>query len=209
MFVHIAKCGGGSVEKFFRMNGFTQNLFSIDPEFLATLKCPPQHFHADLILSLVEVSKLNYSFAIFREPLERMISEYRWRIQNPLASKGFDLWYQSVRLEFKKNKFLLSNYMRSQVDYLIPGLNVFRLEDTLELALKEMADHLGLVLDFSVLENQKSQARLQQIKGNHSLEYLYANSLPSTKVRKLVLEDYQKDFEFYSDMLTCRSTQVD
>ena len=209
LFVHIPKCAGGSVEKFFRMNGFTQNLFSIDPEFLLTLKCSPQHFHADLLLSLLDVSKLSYSFAIFREPLERMISEYRWRIQHPLASDGFDSWYQSVRLEFKRDKFILDNHMRSQVDYLIPSLNVFRLEDTLELALQQMSDRLELKLDFSVLENQKSQTRLLQIKGNDRLKNLYTHSLPSARTKKLILEDYQKDCEFYSRMLTCRSTQVD
>ena len=79
----------------------------------------------------------------------------------------------------------------------------------MELALKQMADHLELTLDFSVLTNQKSQTRLLQIKGNDRLKNLYTNSLPSARTKELILEDYRKDFEFYSRMLTCCSTQVD
>ena len=208
LFIHIPKCGGGSIEKFFRMNGFTQHLFSVEPELITCLKCSPQHFHSELIISQLNISKVNYSFAIFRDPVERMISEYRWRIKHPLAVNGFDSWYQAIRQEFKENKYLLDNHIRCQVDFLIPNLNVFRFEDGLELALREMATHLGLTLNFDLLENQKYQSRLQSIKGDVNLENLYANPSPSSKTINKICNDYHDDIKFYTHMTPFRSTKV-
>ena len=208
LFIHIPKCGGGSIEKFFRMNGFTQHLFSIEPKFITCLKCSPQHFHGELILSLLNTSQLDYSFTIFRDPVARMISEYRWRIKHPLAMNGFDLWYQAIRQEFKKYKYLLDNHIRSQVDFLIPDLNVFRFEDSLELALREMSSNLGLTLNFDLLENQKHQSRLQSIKGNIHLENLYANPSPSNAIINKICDDYHHDIKYYSQLTPLCSTKV-
>lgn len=208
LFIHIPKCGGGSIEKFFRMHGFTQHLFSIEPELIASLKCSPQHLHGELILSLLNTSELNYSFAIFRDPVGRIISEYRWRIKHPLAADGFDSWYQAIREEFNKDKYLLDNHIRSQVDYLIPGLNVFRFEDSIELALREMASNLELSFNFDLLENQKFQSRLPSIKGNINLEYFYANPTPSRAVMNNIRNDYHDDIKFYTQMKPYCSTKV-
>ena len=93
LFVHIPKCGGGSVEQFLRSYGFRQGMFSIDPAYNSVLKCSPQHMHAELLLGILRVDRFDCVFSIVRDPVERMLSEYRWRIKHPWARDGFDKWY--------------------------------------------------------------------------------------------------------------------
>ena len=64
LFVHIPKCGGGSVELFLRSNGFSQSLYSIDHQILSTYKCSPQHWHAELLSKVLDIEKFDYVFAI-------------------------------------------------------------------------------------------------------------------------------------------------
>ena len=197
LFIHIPKCGGGSVEKFLKLNGFLQHLKSIDASFNSVLKCSPQHFHGEILMVLFKEQLLDYSFAIVRHPVARLVSEYKWRICHPLAALGFNEWYRVVREEYKTDNYIYDNHLRPQVEFLIPSLKLFRFEDGLENALMHLSADLNLKLEFSFLENQKQGLRLSQIQDRADLCRLYAQASPNSDVLKLIEQDYAQDFELY------------
>lgn len=198
LFIHIPKCGGGSIERIFRLNGFKQSLFSIDPFYLSTCRCSPQHMHGELLNSLLCLDNIDYCFAIMRNPFDRLISEYRHRICHEWASCGFDEWYKKIKKSEITDPFIFDNHIRAQLMFLVNNTQVFRFEDGLELALNSVMYHLNFQLDMSKFLNQKAGIRLAQIQGQPNLIDLYNNPNPSENVKQNIRFDYRQDYDLYS-----------
>ena len=81
LFVHVPKCGGTAVENAFRNAGYDWGYLN-EPKntgFNET-PCNPQHYHAELIESLIIPSQ-NYTeqLTIIRNTYQRLISEFCWQ----------------------------------------------------------------------------------------------------------------------------------
>jgi len=198
LFVHIPKNGGGSVEHFFRAHGFNVDLFSIDPSFISCFKCSPQHMHASMLSSLLNLENFDYIFTIFRNPLDRVLSEYKWRIQHPWSGHGFDSWYLKVRSERRRNPYLFDNHLRPQIEFLLPKIKIFAFDLGFSAILDEVAKDIGLQVDLGKVVNQKLGRRLHQIRHDPRLLCLYQNASISTQIRQLILSDYEQDIQIFS-----------
>jgi hypothetical protein len=42
-----------------------------------TMTCPPRHYDYDLLTRVINLKTLNFSFAIVRHPLAKMVSDYK------------------------------------------------------------------------------------------------------------------------------------
>ena len=78
LYIHIPKSGGTSIKSL--IMGSTDIIgTSPSKKYLPT---SPQHFHAVLMKQVGYTDIANTSFAIIRDPLNRLLSEYKYRRKN-------------------------------------------------------------------------------------------------------------------------------
>ncbi|SFB81078.1 sulfotransferase family 2 domain-containing protein [Tropicimonas isoalkanivorans] len=151
LFVHVPKAGGTSVEAYMRTKG---PVSFHDSQTAPGLPTTPQHFHAELLDSLFAANFFDARFTVLRDPMERLISEFRWRAKVPdpkyarfglrdLTDKGkflirgrklflnFDQWVAYVFDRYPKDPFICGNHIRPQHEFLSGNETMFRLENGL------------------------------------------------------------------------------
>ena len=145
-FSHIPKCAGMSVEKSFtkfpthlknpNLHGDNQHRFP----------CSPQHFHAEIISKMFYVDAFIYSFVVVRNPFDRLISEYRFR--SDIAKRQsrdilpFNIWLEKSLSAYHDNQYTLDNHLRPQVEFMLPNMKVFHLEEGLQEVFKSLKTDL-------------------------------------------------------------------
>ncbi len=90
-------------------------------------------------------------FALVRDPVERMLSEYRFqrrhrrgtRIGRALAYLPFALWIRMMLAMAKRCPHVFDNHLRPQADFVPRTATVFRLEDGVEQVLDWLAREGG------------------------------------------------------------------
>lgn len=182
LFVHIPKTGGTSVEKWLRSIG-PLSLYA--PKRNELVPCVPQHFDSNVFEYLFDGSFFDYSFAIVRNPYERIMSEFKYRIgskRQTLFTPSFRRWVRRCFAEYEKNNYLLSNHIRPQTDFLIPGVEVFKLEEGFAPVEQRLQDVLGISLVERVPHANKSGDRPIEID-------------PETM--DLIYNFYRKDFDTF------------
>jgi len=191
LFIHIPKTGGGSVEQFFRQNGFSMRLYGKPSQ----LVCSYQHFHAELLRHVVNLDKINYVFTITRDPLQRLISEYKWMIKTPKAKEGFNAWYQAMRGYRLRDPYTNDNHLRAQTEFILPNTKIFKLEDTLEKAIDTISNDLGITFEQPKIKNEKSYWKQKIIDERPDLEQLFEKTRPNAKTWGMIQSDYGRDYK--------------
>ena len=196
LFLHVPKCGGGSIEKFFRDNGFVEEFRCIDRRLLGLYRCSPQHWHRPMLESVLKMDSFDYIFSVVRDPVARLVSEYKWRLAHPLAADGIDVWYERVRGSFLKDPYFFDNHLRAQVEFLVPSARVFRLEGSLQAVVDRIALDLGLDFQLPIIPNQKSGVHRKRLAADPELVKRDALSAPSASTIDLIRRDYALDYQF-------------
>ena len=129
--MHVPKACGSYIKRIFLAADLYEVLESRDPKFLISSL---QHIEADRLKSLVNLSKITYSFAVIRDPAQRILSEfyYRMKISDVNLDKRdhlFSEWLQQVISDYKHNNYCLDNHVRPQHHFLLKDINTFRIED--------------------------------------------------------------------------------
>lgn len=151
LFVHVPKCGGSSVERTFRLLGckisFKHNPFYTDKSL--GFPCSPQHFHLDILDRLFARNFFDYKFAIVRDPLQRILSEYRMRMagRKPENVVEFGRWCLSAFRKFRENEYHLDNHIRPQCHFANESVDVFKLEEGIAPALATACERIGIEFD--------------------------------------------------------------
>ena len=192
LFLHIPKCGGGSVEQFFRSNGFREELFCIDNR-LRFYHCSPQHWHRQLVEQVLNTSCFSEIFAVVRDPVDRMISEYKWRLSHPWAVDGIDSWYLACREAVRSNPYLFDNHFRPQIDFLVPAAKVFLLGNGLNLLSDFILKDMQIKLEDPIILNQKEGVLFKRMSGDSELLRRLEMSIPSRATVELIKKDYRGD----------------
>lgn len=128
-FAHIPKSGGTSVEDYLSRKGMLALKMRSRRGWCKTV---PQHLHADLHRLIVPPGFADHSFTIFRDPVARMVSEYRYRTVTNTKIASIDRWVETTLSKYSEQPYMLDNHIRPQVEYLSPGMLVFRFEDGLD-----------------------------------------------------------------------------
>ena len=205
MYIHIPKCGGGSIEQFFKKNNFHLYLWSTRdfkfPECPEQYKnrCSPQHMHASLLEEILNMNSFDYIFTVVRNPVDRIISEYKWSIRHDSAQYGFDRWYEEARKNFHSNNFYFDNHMRPMNEFITKECEVFRFEDKCFDKLPALIDQKlklkGITYAWKTNEilNQKKDLKARRLKKYAELKERYENSLPSKNTLCKIIDDYKTD----------------
>lgn len=131
LYIHVPKTGGTAIELFFDKHGFASQFLDRggDGSMVSMMKCSPQHLHAEQLQSIFHVNRFSYRFMTVRHPADRLISEYRMRAAMQTSIEDVDTWIGKTLDDYPRNPFLIDNHIRPQVEFWIPGCEVFRQED--------------------------------------------------------------------------------
>lgn len=178
LFIHIPKTAGTSLKSKIKKN---VNI-AFNFEFKNELPCPPQHFHYELLQRLGITELSNESFAIVRHPLARFISEYSYRKRVDKKFRYIDLLTFSLFIQksFEKNKYIFSNHIRPQTEFLGPKTKIFKVEDGLEEVFKCYPQFF---------EDRKLQEEVQRTNSSNS-EQIYIDDITIEIVKNIYKEDF-------------------
>ncbi|MFC6342870.1 sulfotransferase family 2 domain-containing protein [Nocardioides hankookensis] len=189
LFIHIPKTGGTTIERMFAKAGWEVHFREgkrARPHVFPLLRCSPQHYHADLLVELFDVSRFDVVAGIVREPLARFRSEFSMR-HRQLDSTDEDqvaTWTERVLTRYAENPYALDNHLRPQTEFLLPGAEVYRLEDSLEAMVADLNARFDLGLPTKVPHKLASHER-----------GIPSSKVPLTpEVRSRVQEFYAADF---------------
>lgn len=128
-FIHIPKSAGTSVQSAFEEEGYSTSFFNAHSSDLS--RCCPQHYHGELLEYLGLLNDSDFNFAIVRNPLDRLLSEYYFRkMQEKNVSQ--DVFVNAVFLAYKINPFIFDNHIRPQCEFVNDSTEVFYFEDGVE-----------------------------------------------------------------------------
>lgn len=145
LFVHIPKTGGYTIDVF--MKNLSQefgdgklDLFSTQRAVCA--KCTPQHYTREIIELLLDVDSFDAIFSVTRNPLQKLVSEFKWRVHlgDQSTEPGFSEWYAKWRMQYKVDKYIKDNHFRHQTHFLMDQSKIFKFEDGLDCVFKYLFD---------------------------------------------------------------------
>lgn len=120
LFIHVPKTGGSSINRFLEANGYNAT------ELWRKGKDPVHHFHYEMYKKRITLSNFNYKFTVFRDPLDRFISQYHWYKRITKDCKFNINQFTDMTFEkYEKNPHIQDNHIRPQVEFLCPGIDVY------------------------------------------------------------------------------------
>lgn len=130
-FAHIPKTGGSSVEAYLERKGSLALCFGRRLGWSATTA---QHMDARLHARLVPRAFYDHGFAIVRDPVARMVSEYRYRVDRYPGQRAFPDWVRAAFDAYQSDPYVYDNHIRPQTEFLLPDMALFRFEEGLDRA---------------------------------------------------------------------------
>lgn len=174
LFIHIPKAAGTTVE-----NALSSNYVGLlNRKFRGKyFPCSPQHFHSEVLEDIFDVDSFFYIFALVREPIDRLFSEYKFRCTFFSESRSFEKWWHEIKEEYQDNPWVLDNHIRPQSEFMLDNTEVFRIESGLDSLEKALLNKLGVEVSFKHSMKSKdfirdiSSSVERQIRDFYSVDY--------------------------------------
>tara|TARA_S200000501_G_scaffold278970_1_gene262895 strand:- start:778 stop:1413 length:636 start_codon:yes stop_codon:yes gene_type:complete len=189
-FIHIPKCAGTTIENLFEQIKF--NTFLAPKDYRAIRQClkiPPTHFDISLVENIFPLDKL-YTFAIVRNPYDRLVSDYNWAITKPNNA----LFYQKMSfeefcihsfVEYSKDGNARDNHIRPQHHFISNNVNkVFKLEDGLDEEIGEVFEDIGVQITKKIVLNKLNASTRPVFEINQT-------------TKDLIYDFYKEDFKTF------------
>lgn len=201
LFIHVPKTGGTAIAATLAKRA---DLCLLHPEPQPGFKVTAQHMHGTMLSSLFPESFFSQAFMIVRHPVDRMISEYKYRIKiaqtyraphtirifgrrvtthHEKTPRSFTKWLKQSLKRSRLDPFLFDNHLRPQVEFEAFNPIIYRFESGLEVILADMFSRLGLdTNDLHIPRANRSDGNRCEI---------------SQDDRELIESVYKCDFEKY------------
>jgi hypothetical protein len=140
-FAHIPKTAGTSFLSFFKKNGYKKTYPNKNTRKNSHGLCSAWHAHKTdprLIKELGKRKDIVYKFAIVRDPMERMVSNFFWaklntesvepiirRTPTDKEEQHFHEWSSNMFNEYPTNNCILYNHIRPMVEFIHEGMEIF------------------------------------------------------------------------------------
>jgi hypothetical protein len=145
-FAHVPKTGGSSVEDYLVRRFGPLSIIDRNKRQGVTgtgLIIPATHLAAVDLAELLP-HDLTYSFAVVRDPLTRLMSEFRYQSGVSRASRlGFSTWLRVMIAGARMEPRLYENHIRPQSDLVPEGSEIFRLEDGFDAMIARLDEVAG------------------------------------------------------------------
>ena len=168
---HVPKCGGSSVE-----HGLSKHAKPslLDKQFLEhenpELPCSPQHIHLELLPQFHPLDQIDLAFAVVRDPVARIESEFRYRIglAKPFRERSrrnvegnepeeFNAWVKDALASSRLNPFIYDNHIRPQHEFVSAEIKIFRLEDGITPVFQWLSDEIGVKIKPPLIRKLRSR----------------------------------------------------
>ena len=148
LFIHVPKTAGSSINKLFVNNGYERSYYSESSREPHKGLCGPQHMDAKLLEDEFDLSEFDYIFSVFRDPIDRHLSEFTWAPwglcgRDIYTQDLFDAWCPKIFSTYKANNYKFDNHIRPQSEFYVEGTEVFDYDDISNLT-KKLAERVGL-----------------------------------------------------------------
>lgn len=122
-------------------------------------------------------------FAVVRDPLKRIISEYKFQAGHSASTKfSFSTWLRIMLFSASKESRIYDNHIRPQVDLLPEATEIFRLEDGFDGMISWLDEKTGTQRDDLTVGHFLKKTPKQEIK-------------PSKQDIELIIDYYAEDYE--------------
>ena len=190
---HVPKTGGTAVSHFFRTKLDAQMYYGNEMQAIRSLmRCPPQHYHYEILNELFLLDNATISFCVVRNPVTRLMSDYVWAMTKSTMRDrpmSFDDWVSKMFASHARNPYVLANHIRPQYEFIGPKIkNVFKYEDGLDAAIDQVLELAGIRLGRAVVL-EKINAQEDPGKGSE------LSTAMSNATRESIVSFYRKDFE--------------
>jgi hypothetical protein len=189
LYIHVPKTGGTAVEAFFAANGFrTEYLDTGGPASLNRFRrCAPQHMHAEQIKAIFRPLRLDYVFMTVREPLARLLSEYKMHLRGKESVAQLDEWFDQMCKRYQEDSYIAENHFRPQCEFWMPGCEVYKQEEGFECKFIERLEaKTGLTLD------------VRQLGAYNKDEVTQLETGAISRVSARVAQFYRKDYLMFN-----------
>lgn len=145
-FAHVPKTGGTSVQEYLIRRFGSLALLGRHRQCATrgtSLIISAAHLSAHDLEEMLPAN-LDWSFALVRDPVRRMQSEYRFQHGISRASRlSFSTWLRAMIVAARREPRIYDNHIRPQVDLLPDGTEVFRLEDGIDAIIPRLDAMVG------------------------------------------------------------------
>ena len=195
LFIHVPKTGGTTVERVLSQFG-PMSLHNGGNCFRDQFRggwlskpVPLQHLHGALLKRLLLPGQFDLVFMLVRDPVQRMISEYRHSrgLGRPEAMLPFSAWLRICLRLVRSDPSFRNNHFRGQADYHVDGAKVLHFEDGMLQCINEISAALGI----AKLENLPHERRSK----NYAAE-------PTLSDVELIQQAFAADYEMFPRYLT-------
>jgi len=150
-FLHIPKTAGTTIETWLNETGKFQQFF-FSQQKLEGMLVTPQHLGYNTLSQLTKplARPFEYKFAIVRNPFDRIVSEFFYRINLGSIQLGikaenfFASWLIHNLNKYKKQPDILDNHLRPQNYFIKEDVEVFKFEDGIQTVMKTVSERLSL-----------------------------------------------------------------
>jgi hypothetical protein len=166
LFIHVPKTGGTTIERVLSQHG-PMSLHSNGSCFRDQFRggwlskpVPLQHLHGALLGRLLLPCQFDLVFMLARDPVQRMISEYRHarELRRPEALLSFSAWLRICLNLASIDPSFRNNHFRAQADYHVEGAKIFHFEDGIIPCLDEISANLNLPKFESLPHERRSRS---------------------------------------------------
>ncbi|MEZ9322783.1 sulfotransferase family 2 domain-containing protein [Vibrio sp. 10N.286.51.E5] len=182
LFMHIPKTGGTSIEKTLVESGYNVG-FITSRDFEKEMNINLQHVDAEWVIKNGIEQLTDFSFAVVRNPVNRLLSEYRYRCKTSRLMTRFvefDVFCRFLIMfpDYFNRRF--DNHGKKQADYLLEKTYTFKIENGME--------SLEVYLKNNGFENLQSIGHFNRTRYQHSVFSV------SNEVSMQLKEYYSDDF---------------
>ena len=201
LFLHVPKCGGSSIDRLFKDNGYTATLElrGLPPQ--DCLVASPQHLTSQNLKSIVNMKELNNIFTLVRNPYERIISEFNWQFRDakPCNTPDINAWVIESLKNASNDLSYSDNHFRPSIDFIDSGqpCKIFKLEDGIEYIVEYFVREQGSTKKIDIPNEKKAQSFANSIKKQE------LNPSAITKINQF----YKHDFEAFDYKIVETETQ--
>ena len=155
LFVHTPKAGGSSVERLFNHSGYDVlyrdgSWGPKSPNHFRT--STPQHMDAETLTRLFRLDRFDLVFMIVRHPIDRFRSEYCMRNAGEPSTDApsVEAWGTWALRRYMAEPGFMDNHFRPQVDFHLPGCEVYKLEAGMQTIVTDLSERHGVELEAEV-----------------------------------------------------------
>ncbi len=191
-FSHIPKTGGSSVDRYLCQARYIRTFHG------GSSAKSLQHRHTldkDLI---EEKSKYNiiYEFTVFRNPLERLLSEFFMRSATHINKTDTDFHNFTVNIlnHYELNNYINDNHIRPQTEFINKNMDIFKFNDW-SILIEKLK-----VFDIEFLDKFPHINHATDYKNSFNFSSEFLGWKPKKETEEMVKEFYKEDYIIYEGL---------